>query len=175
MTDSSNVHTIATTCLGCGAKGEQIGPSSIVHKTIYCETCIATTPASETPWPCPCGAQITNEPDIVKGHVKICEEAARHVNECYCRGVGGVHKFKPKTPGHITVSFDCAKCKAVRVPVEVPARAAALDLTWWTKHILDPRIIARHKARGCKSRVVMLHVPQADLYGNAARHFGGTY
>lgn len=32
-------HLIATTCVECGAKGEQPGSPNIVHKTILCDKC----------------------------------------------------------------------------------------------------------------------------------------
>lgn len=32
-------HLVATTCIECGTKGQQPGPTAMIHKTILCEKC----------------------------------------------------------------------------------------------------------------------------------------
>jgi DNA-directed RNA polymerase subunit RPC12/RpoP len=38
-TEGEEQHMVATTCAGCGAKGEVPGPEGMVHKTIICPNC----------------------------------------------------------------------------------------------------------------------------------------
>lgn len=167
---------IPTTCVDCGAKGEVDGPEGIVHKSIRCQPCIKKTPRRKLLWECPCGAQIENVKETIDSHVKICAEFERHTAECFCRGQGGEkHKIKLPTPGHILLHFSCESCKAVYVPFEVPARAAALDVNWWARQIVDPRLTKRHRLRGCRSNLVDLHIPIGNVAGDASPHIGGAY